>query len=172
VLANGEALEADFILVGVGVTPRTSLAEAAGLTTANGVWVDQHMETSSRGIFAAGDIASYPDPLSRDRVRVEHWTVAERQGEIAAANMLGLGRSFVSAPFFWTEQYGVSIRYVGHAPGWDEVRVEGEIGLDACILRYYRGGKHLASASINKDDENLEDELRLEGQMNSRRLTA
>jgi apoptosis-inducing factor 3 len=161
-LANGDQIPADFALVGVGVTPRTELAEAARLQADNGVWVDQHLETSCPGVFAAGDIASYPDPRTGERVRIEHWTVAERQGQVAAANMLGLAQRFNSAPFFWTEQYGVALRCVGHAADWDEVLVEGEVGTRGGVLRYYRDGKHLASVSINRDRANLEDELRLE----------
>jgi len=159
-LANGDEVHADFVLIGVGVTPRSELAEAAGLAVENGVHVDEHLETSCPGIFAAGDIAAYP--AKDGRARIEHWTVAERQGQIAAANILGLNQAFDSAPFFWTEQYGVSIRYVGHAADWDDVRTEGELGTGGSVLRYYRGGKHLATASINCDRANLEDELRLE----------
>jgi NADPH-dependent 2,4-dienoyl-CoA reductase/sulfur reductase-like enzyme len=163
-LATGEELPADFVLVGIGVTPRTQLAEAAGLDVDNGVWVDEHLETRSPGIFAAGDIAAYPHPRTSERVRIEHWTVAERQGEVAAANMLGQEQKFDSAPFFWTEQYGVPVRYVGHGVGWDEVRVDGTLGDEGGVLRYYRNGSHIASASINRDREILEDELRLEAQ--------
>ena len=161
-LANGESIAADIILVGVGVVPRTGLAEAAGLDTGNGVWVDEYLQTSCTDIYAVGDIAAYPDPITGERSRIEHWTVAERQGQTAAANMLGLERKFSAAPFFWTEQLGVAIRYVGHAPDWDDARIDGEVGADGCIVRYYRAGKHLASASINRDRDNLEDELRLE----------
>lgn len=162
VLAKGGVLPADFVLVGVGVVPRTELAQAAGLTVDDGVWVDDHLRTSCRDVYAAGDIATYPIGPGRERVRIEHWTVALRQGRVAAANMLGLDKSFHSAPFFWTEQYGLSIRYVGHAGDWDEVKVEGKLGVEGALLRYFRAGKHLASASINRDRENLEDELQLE----------
>ena len=162
VLANGTHLPADFVLVGAGVTPRTGLAEAAGLTVKDGVWVDEYLKTSCADIFAAGDIAAYPDPITGKRVRVEHWTVAERQGQIAAANMLGAKHVFASAPFFWTEQHGVTVRYVGHATRWDETRRESRIDTDDCILRYYREGRHLATATINRNRVSLEDELQLE----------
>jgi apoptosis-inducing factor 3 len=165
VLARGERLPADFVLVGVGVVPRTALAEAAGLTVDNGIWVDACLETSCPGIFAAGDIAAYPGPLNGERVRIEHWTVAERQGQVAAANMLGARQSFDSAPFFWTEQHGVTVRYVGHATGWDESRIDGDLGARDFALRYYREGKHLASATIGRDKANLDDELKLESTM-------
>lgn len=162
VLAKGGALPADFVLVGVGVVPRTELAQAAGLIVDNGVWVDDHLQTSCPGVYAAGDIAAYPVGPERERIRIEHWTVALRQGRVAAANMLGLDKVFHSAPFFWTEQYGISIRYVGHAGDWDEVQVDGKPGVDGALLRYFRDGTHLASASINRDRENLDDEVQLE----------
>jgi NADPH-dependent 2,4-dienoyl-CoA reductase/sulfur reductase-like enzyme/nitrite reductase/ring-hydroxylating ferredoxin subunit len=161
-LANGQKVPADFVIIGVGVVPRTELAEAAGLHVDNGVVVDEHFETSAPGIFAAGDIAAFAEARTGERVRIEHWVVAEQHGQVAAANMLGLKRSFHAAPFFWTEQFGVALQYVGHAPGWDELRPDGEIAKRDFIIRYYRGGKHLASASIDRYDENLQDELSLE----------
>jgi len=167
VLADGGRLPADFVLVGVGVVPRISVAEAAGLDVDHGVLVDECLETSCPGIFAAGDIAAYPDALTGARVRIEHWAVAERQGELAAANMLGGKERFRSAPFFWTDQYGVIIRYVGHATAWDKAAVDGEIGGESFVLRYSQGGRHLASASFNRDHEILEDELQLERAMST-----
>lgn len=165
VLASGQHVPADFVLVGVGVTPRTELAEQAGLAVNNGVWVNEHLETSCPAVFAAGDIAAYPDPLSKERVRIEHWIVAERQGQIAAANMLGAKQRFDSAPFFWTEQHGVTVRYVGHAARWDEVRSDGRVDTKDCVVRYYHQGRHLASATINHDKANLKDGLELEASM-------
>jgi apoptosis-inducing factor 3 len=114
------------------------------------------------GIYAAGDIAAYPEPISGERARVEHWVVAERQGQVAAANMLGKRKRFDSAPFFWTEQYGVAIRYVGRASGWDAVTCEGDFENGSLIARYFIEGTHCATATIGRDVENLEDELRLE----------
>ncbi|MGN6058157.1 MAG: FAD-dependent oxidoreductase [Sphingomicrobium sp.] len=161
-LSNGEQVPADFVLVGIGVRPRLALAEAAGLNVADGVVVDSFLETSAPGIYAAGDIAAYPDPIGGGRARIEHWVVAERQGEIAAANMLGMRRKFDSAPFFWTEQYGLSVRYVGHVSQPDEITVEGDLGKQDAILRYYEGGRARAAASVNRDRQSLEAELRLE----------
>jgi NADPH-dependent 2,4-dienoyl-CoA reductase/sulfur reductase-like enzyme/nitrite reductase/ring-hydroxylating ferredoxin subunit len=161
-LGGGEAIPADFVLVGIGVRPRTGLAESAGAAVKNGVLVDEYLETSLSGIYAAGDIAAYPNPLSGERARIEHWVVAERQGQAAAANMLGHRRSFDSAPFFWTEQYGVTLRYVGRASGWDAVTCEGDFGSGSFVARYFVDGTHCATAPIGRDRENLEDELRLE----------
>jgi apoptosis-inducing factor 3 len=162
ILAGGERVEADFVLVGIGVRPRTAVAESAGAEIDNGVKVDSYLETSVAGIYAAGDIAAYPDPVSGERARIEHWVVAERQGQVAAANMLGERKRYDSAPFFWTEQYGVPIRYVGRGIGWDTVTVEGDVDSGSLVARYFAGGTHCATATIGRDRENLEDELRLE----------
>ena len=161
-LADGERIEADFVIAGIGVRPRTAVAESAGLALDNGVMVDAFMESSVPGIYAAGDIASYPEPISGTRARIEHWVVAERQGEVVAANMLGEHKAFESAPFFWTEQYGVPIRYVGRASGWDAVTCEGDFESGSFAARYFVDGSHCATATVGRDRENLEDELRLE----------
>ena len=161
-LKGGETLEADFVVVGIGVRPRTALAESTGAQADHGVLVDSFLETSVPGIFAAGDIASYPQPVTGERTRIEHFVVAERQGKVAAANMLGLGKRFESAPFFWTEQYGVPIRYVGRASGWDAVTVEGDVQSGSLVARYFADGCHCATATIGRDQENLGDELKLE----------
>ena len=161
-LADGGRVSGDFVLLGIGVHPRTGLAESAGAAVDNGVVVDEFLETSVPGIYAAGDIAAYPEPISGERARIEHWVVAERQGEAVAANMLGERKRFDSAPFFWTEQYGVSIRYVGRASGWDAVTCEGGFDSGSFVARYFIEGTHCATATIGRDRENLEDELRLE----------
>ena len=161
-LADGGRVSGDFVLLGIGVHPRTALAESAGAAVDNGVIVDEFLESSVPGIYAAGDIAAYPEPISGERARIEHWVVAERQGETAAANMLGKRKRFDSAPFFWTEQYGVSIRYVGRASGWDAVTCEGDFENGSFIARYFIEGTHCATATIGRDRENLEDELTVE----------
>jgi len=161
-ISDGQQLDAGFVLVGVGVRPRTELAKAAGLAVGNGVLVDCFLETSAPGIYAAGDIAAYPDPFTAEPTRIEHWTVAERQGQVAAANMLGHKKPFDSAPFFWTEQYGVTVRYVGHSSRPAEISVEGNVADGDAVVHFHQDGRRRATATLNRDRENLEAELRLE----------
>jgi NADPH-dependent 2,4-dienoyl-CoA reductase/sulfur reductase-like enzyme/nitrite reductase/ring-hydroxylating ferredoxin subunit len=161
-LGGGAGVDADFVLVAIGVKPRIALAEDAGASVKNGVVVDECMRTTLPGIYAAGDIASYPEPISGEHARIEHWVVAERQGQVAAANMLGRRERFESAPFFWTEQYGVSIRYVGRASGWDAAAVDGDLESGSLAARYFIEGTHCATATVGRDRENLDDEVMLE----------
>jgi NADPH-dependent 2,4-dienoyl-CoA reductase/sulfur reductase-like enzyme/nitrite reductase/ring-hydroxylating ferredoxin subunit len=167
-LKSGGILEADIVVVGVGVRPRLTLAERAGLSLDRGVVVNARLETSHPGIYAAGDIARWPDPHSGQAIRVEHWVVAERQGQTVARNMLGQGESFDAVPFFWSQHYDVPINYVGHAESWDEIAVEGDITGKDCLLKYKTKGRVLAVASIYRDLASLQAELEMERETGQR----
>lgn len=161
-LRSGGAWDADLVICGVGVRPRLELAEAAGLVLDGGVVVDAFLETSAPGVFAAGDIARWPDPRCEKSIRVEHWNVAARQGQIAALNMLGARKAFTAVPFFWSQHYDVVINYVGHAEVWDELDIEGDIASRDCLLRYKEKGRVMAVASIFRDVDSLRAEIAME----------
>lgn len=161
-LDNGKRLDADLVVIGVGVKPNIALAQQAGLAVDRGVNVDEYLQTSVPGIYAAGDIARWPDRLTGESIRVEHWVVAERQGQTAARNMLGRRELFDAPPFFWTEQYDFGLAYVGHAAPFDEVRIDGDLEQRDCKISYLRGGKQLAVAVIHRDLAGLHEEVAFE----------
>jgi NADPH-dependent 2,4-dienoyl-CoA reductase/sulfur reductase-like enzyme len=165
ILRSGVSLDADLLVLGVGVRPVSALAESAGLRVDHGVVVDEYLETSAPGIFAAGDVARYPDPRSGEGVRVEHWVFAERQGQVAARNLLGSRERFDAVPFFWTRQYGISIKYVGHAPAWDETAVDGSFEAKNCAVTFKRAGRTLAVATISRDLQSLQAEAAMESSL-------
>jgi apoptosis-inducing factor 3 len=161
-LGDGRFVEADLVILGVGVAPRTALAEAAGIGVDDGVIVGQTLRTTAADVFAAGDVAKYPEQVSDDATRVEHWVVAERQGQAVARSMLGIGGAYREAPFFWSQHYGVTISYVGHAPSWDSCEIRGDLEKhDACAI-YRLKGTAIAVATIGRDRLSLRVEAALE----------
>jgi NADPH-dependent 2,4-dienoyl-CoA reductase/sulfur reductase-like enzyme/nitrite reductase/ring-hydroxylating ferredoxin subunit len=164
VLQGGERINADIVVVGIGVEPRLELAEAAGLALDRGVLVNSRLQTTDPDIFAAGDIARWPDPHTGENIRVEHWVVAERQGQVAAANMLGKDEPFMMVPFFWTKHFDLSIRYVGHAETWDETLVEGDLAHRNGLVRFRRAGRDLAVLTVERDKDSVRAELTMEAE--------
>jgi NADPH-dependent 2,4-dienoyl-CoA reductase/sulfur reductase-like enzyme/nitrite reductase/ring-hydroxylating ferredoxin subunit len=162
VLDDGTRLDADLVVIGVGVRPRVALAQEAGLAMDRGVVVDELLQASAPGVYAAGDIARWPDPHTGEKIRVEHWVVAQRMGQTAARNMLGARERFDQVPFFWSAHYDVTIRYVGHAERWDVVRVEGDPGQRDAAVRFELGGKLLALATVSRDEQSLRTEVAME----------
>jgi NADPH-dependent 2,4-dienoyl-CoA reductase/sulfur reductase-like enzyme len=149
-LDDGSVVEADLVVLGVGVKPRLELAQAAGLAMDRGVVVDAAMRTSDPHVFAAGDIARYPSPVGGPPIRVEHWVVAERQGQIAAAAMLGLEPDS-EPPYFWSAHYDLTIRYVGHAEDWHAIEVTGSVADRDAEVAYLKDGRVVAVATVNRD---------------------
>lgn len=152
-LEDGSALRADVVVVSVGVAPRSQLAERAGIAVENGILVDAQLQTSVSGVYAAGDVARYPH--GRDQIRIEHWVHAQRQGQTAAANMLGAAQAFTDEPFFWTHHYGLDLRCTGIFSGWDEIAISGDLAAHDFIAKYYRSGRLIAALTAGRDLENL-----------------
>lgn len=159
---DGQSLPADFVVMGTGVRPNAQLAEAAGLKVDNGIVVNECLETSAPGVYAAGDVARWPDRFSGRSLRVEHWVVAQQQAQTAAINILGQRKPYDHAPFFWSAHYDVVIAYVGNAAGWDAVEVRGSLDERNALVAYRTNGRIAAVASIFRDRESLEIENAME----------
>jgi NADPH-dependent 2,4-dienoyl-CoA reductase/sulfur reductase-like enzyme/nitrite reductase/ring-hydroxylating ferredoxin subunit len=161
-LDDGTRLEADMVVAGIGVRPRTSIAQEAGLIVDDGIVVDEQLRTSAKGIWAAGDVARWPEPRLGTTVRIEHWVVAQRMGQAAARNILGAEAPFRAVPFFWSQHYDAAIAYVGHAPEWDQAELDGRPDDMDCAVTFRRGGQRLAVASIFRDELSLRTEVEME----------
>jgi len=165
-LQSGERLDADLVVAGIGVRPNTDLADRAGLETEHGILVDEYLETSAAGVYAAGDVARWPDPRTGERIRIEHWVVAQRQGQTAARNMLagqiGHRERFHAIPFFWSQHYDVTIAYVGHAARWDRADMNGDLAANDAEVTYRLAGRTLAVATVFRDKKSLETEAAME----------
>ncbi|HTO72586.1 MAG TPA: FAD-dependent oxidoreductase [Gemmatimonadales bacterium] len=161
-LSTGEVLKADFVVAGVGVRPSVSLAQQAGLKLDRGIVVNEFLETSAPGIWAAGDVARYPDPRFSGQIRVEHWALAQRQGRAAARNILGRREAFSTVPFFWSQHYDISLNYVGHAEQWDRIEIQGSLDAHDASVVYRLEGKVLAVVTLWRDRLSLQAEAALE----------
>lgn len=147
--ADGTRIEGDLIVVGAGARPRTELATEAGLDVGDGILVDEHLETSAPGVFAAGDVAAAWHPLFGARIRVEHWDNARRQGRAAAGSMLGKAEPYVRIPYFYSDQYDLGMEYAGHAPAWDRVVFRGDPAGRAFVAFWLLDGRVAAGMNAN-----------------------
>jgi NADPH-dependent 2,4-dienoyl-CoA reductase/sulfur reductase-like enzyme len=161
-LEDGRMLAADLVVLGVGVRPRTALAEKAGLAVADGIIVDSLLRTSAPDIWAAGDVARYPEPRLGAPVRIEHWVLAQRHGQAVARDMLGLGVPFNDVPFFWSQHYDVTLAYVGHASSDAAIEVAGSLSKREATVSYRHGGRVVALVTIGRDRQSLAIEAALE----------
>src|SRR4051794_11901981 len=170
--SDGQALDCDFVVVGVGVRPRTQLAEAAGLEIDNGILVDPRLRSSAENVFAAGDVANQLHPFYDARVRVEHWANALNQGPAAARSMLGGGEPYDTLPYFFSDQYDVGMEYAGFATEWDRVVFRGDPAGREFIAFYLRGEVVAAAMNVNVWDvtENLQALIRERVAVDDRRL--
>ncbi len=148
-LSDGQVLEADLVVVGVGVAPRTELAEAAGLELDNGVVTDQFLATSSPGIYAAGDLAAAWHPVLETRIRLEHWSSALNQGPAAARNMLGQETPYERIPYFFSDQYEIGMEYSGLARDWDEIVLRGDPAEREFVAFWLKDGLVQAGMNVN-----------------------
>jgi 3-phenylpropionate/trans-cinnamate dioxygenase ferredoxin reductase subunit len=151
---SGERFACSTVVVGIGVRPATEWLDGSGLALENGILVNAQCETSIPGIFAIGDAARWPyhRPGTDDveLVRLEHWDNALRQGDIAAQNALGRGLAFSSVPYFWSDQYGLRLQYVGYATSWDEVVIRGNPAAESYIAFYLSGEVVQAAFAVNR----------------------
>lgn len=154
-LGDGTELDADLVVLGVGVKPRIDLAEAAGLDVDDGVLVDECLQTSVAGVYAVGDIARWHDTHVARTLRVEHWVLAQRHGQHVARNILHGDHPFTDAPFFWSGHHDMKIRYVGHAEDWDDIEIDGDVEMLDCLVRYRKDGQVRAIAAVGRDLEAL-----------------
>ena len=163
ILDDGTSLDADIIVAGIGVRPNVQLAEECGLAIDKGIAVNEFLQTSDPKIFAVGDVARFPDAHGGSPIRIEHWMVAERQGQVAALNILGRKSRFDDVPFFWSAHYdALTIRYTGHAESWEKTEIDGTIEEMDCSVSFMQTGRRAAVATINRDREGLKAEIEME----------
>jgi 3-phenylpropionate/trans-cinnamate dioxygenase ferredoxin reductase subunit len=147
--SDGRTLDCDFVVVGIGVQPRTELAEQAGLAVDDGILVDEHLQTSDPAVFAAGDVANAWHPFYGERIRVEHWANALNQGPAAARNMLGRSEPYDRLPYFFSDQYDVGMEYTGFARTWDRVVFRGDPASREFIAFWLTGDRVVAGMNVN-----------------------
>jgi 3-phenylpropionate/trans-cinnamate dioxygenase ferredoxin reductase subunit len=170
--SDGSTVDCDLVVVGVGVTPRTALAEAGGLQVDNGVLVDGHLATSSPEVFAVGDVANELHPFYGERIRVEHWANALNQPPVAAKGMLGKDAVFDTLPFFFSDQFDVGMEYAGFARDWDRVVFRGDVKGREFLAFWLKDARVVAGMNLNVWDinETIQALIRSRAQVDAARL--
>jgi 3-phenylpropionate/trans-cinnamate dioxygenase ferredoxin reductase subunit len=147
--SDGRLIDCDFVVVGIGALPRTQLAVCGGLATGDGIFVNEYLQTSAPGVFAAGDVSRAHHPFYGQRIRVEHWANALRQGPVAARNMLGAEEPYDCLPYFFSDQYEVGMEYSGFALSWDRVVFRGDPASREFVAFWLAGNRVLAGMNVN-----------------------
>lgn len=168
---EGRAIDCDFVVVGIGVTPNVALARRAGLYTDDGIVVDQRLATTNPHVFAAGDVASAWHPFYEQHIRVEHWANALNQGPAAACAMLGEEASYDRIPYFYSDQYEIGMEYLGYAPDWDEVVIRGSWATRQFLAFWLRDDRVVAGMNMNVWDVKIERLVRSRQRVDARRLS-
>lgn len=162
-LDDGSKVAAAVVVMGVGVQPSDELAREAGIAVDRGILVDARLQTSAPGVYAAGDVARFPDPFgAAGQVRIEHWAVAQAQGRLAARNMLGFDEAYAQTPFFWSQHGDMTVAYTGHAERWDRLEESGDPQRGDYLCRFIAGERVLAVASVGRDLDSLREELAMQ----------
>ena len=161
-LESGKIIAADLVIMGVGVRPRTGLAEAAGLAVTGRRGGQRDAGVERRRRVRRGRHRALSRGALGQLVRIEHWVVAERQGQAAARAMLGHGQPFRDVPFFWSLHHDVNLGYIGHAPTWDSIEVRGDLAARDALVIFRQAGRPLAVVTVDRDRANLEAEAALE----------
>jgi NADPH-dependent 2,4-dienoyl-CoA reductase/sulfur reductase-like enzyme len=150
VLDDGEVLPADLVVVGLGVKPATDILQGVKLNPDGSVSTDRRLRVTE-GLYAAGDVARFPDWRTGEAIRIEHWRLAEQHGRVAAHNLAGRRVEFAGIPFFWSEQFDLFLQYVGHAESWDELIVHGDLAGRNFLGFYVKGNRVMAAAGLQRD---------------------
>jgi 3-phenylpropionate/trans-cinnamate dioxygenase ferredoxin reductase subunit len=150
VLTSAGPIDADFVVVGVGIMPNVECAQDAGLEVSNGIVVDELCRTSAEGVYAAGDVTNHPNPIMGERIRVEHWQNAQNQGMAAARSMLGGTEPFREVPWFWSDQYDINLQMAGHPLHWNKLVYRGDVEARAFSAFYLNDNKLVAAVAFNK----------------------
>ena len=153
-LKDGTDLKGDLFVVGIGVTPATDIVKGIDRRKDGGITVDDHLR-AAEGVYAAGDVAAFPDPQTGDTIRVEHWRIAEQHGRVAALNMAGGDVAFDAVPYFWSNQFDARLDYVGHAESFDDVIETGDVEGGPFVAFYVRGGRVLAASAMKRDEQTM-----------------